>query len=630
MTLAPGQLAVPNVTLTRKIAEGGMGSVWEGNHLALHTTVAVKFVLAELGENEEAVARFEREATAAARIKSPHVVQVLDHGLTENDGVPYIVMELLEGEDLEARLDREPRLPLDLVAHLVGQAAKALTKAHSLGIVHRDIKPSNVFLTDVGGDTFVKLLDFGIARLSMADVGRARVTQTGAMLGTPVFMSPEQMTHAKDVGPGADLWSLGVVAYLALTGRLPFDEETIAGIAMAIERGVFPAATSFVADLPPNIDKWFSKIFKKDPKARFASAREMADALGRIADVPVSPASVAHNSNPPPPVRGTVSEDTSSEETPSEEVAVEDEPTHVEDRGRIEEILEDAVRDAANAHRGMDSMSEIADTAILPMSSAAKGASIASEPAPTETATPSPARGTRSDASSSFVDDKTSSDDRVTTFGNASERPETPSKSASQAVAKTAGPVAKDEAKKSDATDPSTEAPRAKGPTTFMGLSEAETDALAEKPASRSGLYTALALGLLALGGAAYGVMYMNGGGASVPSSDSASAEPAAPTPTHAASSTMPATASAVVTAVPSPWPSGAPTPPAASASTHPSAFASAPKPPTPNRLPRPAHSAAPATSGGPPPTGQPTPPQTSATPKTAEAPKPAAPASSH
>ncbi len=178
-----------------------MGAVWEAEHLALHATVAVKFVLAELGESDEAHARFGREATAAARIKSPHVVSVLDHGLTAKDGIPFIVMELLEGEDLETRLDREPRLPLELVAHIVQQAAKALTRAHDLGIVHRDIKPSNVFLTEVGGDTFVKLLDFGIARLSLADVGRARVTQTGAMLGTPVFMSPEQMTHAKDVGP---------------------------------------------------------------------------------------------------------------------------------------------------------------------------------------------------------------------------------------------------------------------------------------------------------------------------------------------------------------------------------------------------------------------------------------------
>ena len=199
VTMAPGQLVVPGMRLVRKIAEGGMGSVWEGEHMALKTSVAVKFVLSEFGDNEEAAARFEREATAAARIKSPHVVQVLNHGLTEDD-VPFIVMELLEGEDLETRLKREPRLPIELVVHIVTQAAKGLDKAHSLGIIHRDIKPSNIFLTDVGGEVFVKLLDFGIAKLSMADIARTRVTQTGSVIGTPVFMAPEQMTHAKDAG----------------------------------------------------------------------------------------------------------------------------------------------------------------------------------------------------------------------------------------------------------------------------------------------------------------------------------------------------------------------------------------------------------------------------------------------
>ncbi len=304
ITLAPGMLAVPNVRLVRKIAEGGMGSVWEAEHLGLRTNVAVKFVLDELGDNAEAGARFDREATAAARIKSPHVVQTLDHGVTE-EGVAYIVMELLEGEDLEARVLRDTRLPLELVAHIVNQASKALEKAHGLGIVHRDIKPSNVYLTDVGGEVFVKILDFGIAKLQLANAQQMRVTQTGSMIGTPVFMAPEQMTQAKDVGPAADMWSLGVVAYVALTGRLPYDSDTIAGLAMAIERGSFPAATSIVPDLPASIDAWFLRALAKDPKDRFNTIREMSDGIAKVAGthVPISSALVATKvaSTPPPP-----------------------------------------------------------------------------------------------------------------------------------------------------------------------------------------------------------------------------------------------------------------------------------------------------------------------------------------
>ncbi len=305
VTMAPGQLVVPGMRLVRKIAEGGMGSVWEGEHMALKTSVAVKFVLSEFGDNEEAAARFEREATAAARIKSPHVVQVLNHGLTEDD-VPFIVMELLEGEDLETRLKREPRLPIELVVHIVTQAAKGLDKAHSLGIIHRDIKPSNIFLTDVGGEVFVKLLDFGIAKLSMADIARTRVTQTGSVIGTPVFMAPEQMTHAKDAGAPADMWSLGVVAYLALTGSLPYDSETIASLAMAIERGTFTPVSSLVEGLPTGVDAWFLRALAKDPTARFGSIRELAEELAKSSGL--APASSmlrttapGHTSTPPPP-----------------------------------------------------------------------------------------------------------------------------------------------------------------------------------------------------------------------------------------------------------------------------------------------------------------------------------------
>ncbi|MBL9023879.1 MAG: serine/threonine protein kinase [Myxococcales bacterium] len=299
-TLAPGSFGAPNVRLLRKIAEGGMGSVWEGEHLGLKTNVAVKFVLGELGDNEEALTRFGREATATARIKSPHVVQVFDHGKNE-EGFPYMVMEFLEGEDLEARLERDKKLPAALVFQIILQAAKALAKAHDLGIVHRDMKPSNVFLTDLEGEVFVKILDFGIAKMSNDDL-RMSMTQTGAVIGTPYFMAPEQMTSAKDAGPASDVWSLGVIAYRALTGRLPYESDTLAGLAMAIERGSFPPASTLVEGLPPGVDEWFKRAIAKDPADRFATIREAAEDLGKIVRTQMGH-QVYTSSSPPPSLR---------------------------------------------------------------------------------------------------------------------------------------------------------------------------------------------------------------------------------------------------------------------------------------------------------------------------------------
>jgi serine/threonine protein kinase len=287
--LEPGMLAAPNIRLETKLAEGGMGSVWIAQHLTLKTRVAVKFMLAELGNTAEVIERFEREAQAVATIKSPHVVQVFDHGINE-DGHPFIVMELLDGEDLSHRIEREHNLPLPAVAHIISQAAKALGKAHQLGIVHRDLKPENLFLIDVEGDVFVKVLDFGIAKRTEAK--SKRMTATGSMLGTPAFMSPEQMTNAKAVGPASDQWALGIVVYFALTGELPFDGATMAALAIAVDRGVYIDPTARLPELPPFIDEWMKRVLQKDPDDRFPSVKEMADSLLRIAgaaaDGPVS------------------------------------------------------------------------------------------------------------------------------------------------------------------------------------------------------------------------------------------------------------------------------------------------------------------------------------------------------
>jgi serine/threonine-protein kinase len=272
----PGTMVTPNVRLVRPLGAGGMGAVWVAEHLALKTQVVVKFMAAELAANEEAIARFSREAAAAAQVKSPHVVQVFDHGV--RDGLPYIVMELLEGRDLAAFIGNGP-LPPQMVVEIVGQIAKALGKAHAAGIVHRDIKPENIFLCDVeGGEVFVKLLDFGIAKASSHKLGSG--TRTGQVVGTPYYMCPEQIVGAKNVDLRADLWSLGVVVFEALTGMRPFEGETVGALTLSIH-GATPSLTAVNPALPPEVDAWFRKACAKEPESRFASAKDLAQALSQ-------------------------------------------------------------------------------------------------------------------------------------------------------------------------------------------------------------------------------------------------------------------------------------------------------------------------------------------------------------
>jgi serine/threonine-protein kinase len=252
-----------------------MASVWVAEHLTLHTQVAVKFVSLGLAGDASVLERFRREATTVAKMKNPHVVQVFDHGVTP-EGSPYMVMELLEGEDLGAAILRLGSLPVPDVVRVVNQTSKALGKAHSLGLVHRDIKPENLFLTDLDGEIFVKVLDFGIAKETSARSEARSMTTTGSMIGTPYYMSPEQVLSAKLVSSGADLWSLAVVAYHALTGRVPFDAETVAGVFIAIERGAFDPPSVRNPALLPSLDAWFAKSLSRDPSVRFASAKELA------------------------------------------------------------------------------------------------------------------------------------------------------------------------------------------------------------------------------------------------------------------------------------------------------------------------------------------------------------------
>jgi eukaryotic-like serine/threonine-protein kinase len=281
MDVGAGTLVTNNVRLLRLLGRGGMGSVWVAEHLGLETEVAVKFITPELAAADASLAvRFKREASAAARIASPHVVRMFDFGLMQ-DGTPYLVMELLKGGSLREWLDLEQTLTLRRTGRIVAQTAKALTAAHSLGIIHRDIKPDNLFLVEANDEVFIKVLDFGIAKQTKHRVAGA-MTSTGMLIGTPEYMSPEQLLSAKDTDVHADLWALAVVAYECLVGRTPFTAETVASLGLVLDRAVLEPPSKVRPELPSEIDGWFRRALARQPSDRFDSARTLASELARI------------------------------------------------------------------------------------------------------------------------------------------------------------------------------------------------------------------------------------------------------------------------------------------------------------------------------------------------------------
>jgi serine/threonine protein kinase len=295
MSLGPGTMVTERIRLDRLLGEGGMGSVWIAEHLTLGTRVAVKFISAELAmQHPELKERFLREAGASAKIASPHVARTFDFG-SMSDGTPFLVMELLEGESLSERLHREGALPPMDAAAVISQVAKALSEAHRVGVIHRDIKPGNIFLTRAGRDLFAKVLDFGIAK--DVEMVTSSSTKTGLMLGTPQYMSPEQLMSAKGVDRHADLWALSVTAYESLVGSPPFVGETVPHLIVSIHGSKFMSPSSLrrapvVADSAA-LDAFFARAFASDKDRRFASALELADAFTVACATEVSAPSVA-------------------------------------------------------------------------------------------------------------------------------------------------------------------------------------------------------------------------------------------------------------------------------------------------------------------------------------------------
>jgi serine/threonine-protein kinase len=265
-----------------------MGSVWEGIHMTLGTRVAVKFIDAEHAESAEARHRFENEARAAATLRSKHVVEVYDHGLMD-DGRPFIVMEFLEGEPLDKRLERAGRLPAADTARIVMQVCRALAKAHAAGIVHRDLKPDNVFLVwdDEDGSDVAKVVDFGIAKFTDSKKGPTSATRTGSVLGTPYYMSPEQARGLRSVDYRSDLWSVGVITFRCMTGHLPFEGEAVGDVLVKLCTAPLPVPSQYAPDLPTGFDTWFTRALSREPEGRFQSAAELGSSLAVVCGVSV-------------------------------------------------------------------------------------------------------------------------------------------------------------------------------------------------------------------------------------------------------------------------------------------------------------------------------------------------------
>jgi eukaryotic-like serine/threonine-protein kinase len=276
--LQAGQVIAERYRIEEPIGSGAMGAVWRAVHIRLESPVAIKFLNSAIAGDAEMLARFMREARSAAAVRSSHVVQIFDYGV--DGGIPYIAMELLIGEPLDARLDRLGALAPPEVDKIFDEVARAVGVAHGLGVVHRDIKPANIFVAREGGREVTKVLDFGIAKLvaDRLEEPAGRGTNTGILLGTPNYMSPEQARGHRTVDHRADLWSLAVLAFECLTGRQPFESTSLGDLVVKICTA-HPLVPSDVAVLPVSFDRWFHKGVSKDPAARFSSATEMADEL---------------------------------------------------------------------------------------------------------------------------------------------------------------------------------------------------------------------------------------------------------------------------------------------------------------------------------------------------------------
>jgi serine/threonine-protein kinase len=274
-----GQIISSKYKLLRLLGDGGMGSVYEAEHLRLGTHVAIKVLHSDLARRSGLIERFLQEARVSAQIRSPHVVHVTDVEATP-DGIAYLVMDLLHGEPLSTVEKRERTLPVGTACEYALQILQALEAAHSLGVIHRDLKPDNVFVTFEGGKPVIKLIDFGIAKLKRAEGATAKnLTVAGTLMGTPEYMAPEQAYSAADIDVRADIYSVGVMLYEMLSGQTPAQGEDPRVVVLKVERGEVVPLVHLAPSVPPEVAGLVHRAMAPRPEMRFSSAAEMRLAL---------------------------------------------------------------------------------------------------------------------------------------------------------------------------------------------------------------------------------------------------------------------------------------------------------------------------------------------------------------
>jgi len=280
-SVAPGEIFLGKYRIEQVLGQGGMGVVVSARHLELDELVAIKFMHPNFAGQQEQVERFLREGRAAAKIKSEHVARVRDVGKTA-DGVPYMILEHLTGSDLASVIKDEGKVAIPDAVEFLLQACEALAEAHTSGIVHRDLKPANLFLiVRADGSPCVKLLDFGISKL--IDAQEAALTATNGMMGSPLYMAPEQLSAAKSVDKRADIWALGIILYELVTGERPFDAPTLPQLVLRVATDAPTPITNYLPDAPEALVAVIDRCLTKNPDQRYENVGVLASALAPLA-----------------------------------------------------------------------------------------------------------------------------------------------------------------------------------------------------------------------------------------------------------------------------------------------------------------------------------------------------------